>query len=108
MGKELGNGEQPQDKWGSRRGLSLGALKRGFMDHLRFSQGRIPRIATLNDEYTALAYTVKDRLLHRWILSAGASSLTLYHLLTLREFFVYKIKVLPSLSLTYVYTESHR
>jgi starch phosphorylase len=69
MGKEVGNGEDTQDLWGSRRGLALGALKRGFQDHLRYTQGRIPEIATLNDYYMALAYTVKDRLLHRWIRS---------------------------------------
>ncbi|MEW6530238.1 MAG: glycogen/starch/alpha-glucan phosphorylase [Thermodesulfobacteriota bacterium] len=69
MSEEGGNEQQTQDMWGSRRGLSLGALKRGFLDHLRYSQGRIPRIATLNDYYMALAYTVKDRLLHRWVRS---------------------------------------
>nr|WP_272913419.1 glycogen/starch/alpha-glucan phosphorylase [Desulfomonile tiedjei] len=70
MDKKVDNGQQKQDLWGSRRGLSLDALKRGFLDHLRYSQGRIPKIATLNDQYMALAYTVKDRLLHRWIRSA--------------------------------------
>ncbi len=69
MGKKSDKQEQTQDVWGSRRGLSLGALKRGFQDHLRYTQGRIPGIATLNDYYMALAYTVKDRLLHRWIRS---------------------------------------
>ena len=69
MGKEVGNEEETQDMWGSRRGLALGALKRGFQDHLRYTQGRIHEIATLNDYYMALAYTVKDRLLHRWIRS---------------------------------------
>ncbi|MGB6067953.1 MAG: glycogen/starch/alpha-glucan phosphorylase [Desulfomonilaceae bacterium] len=69
MGKDAGNREQTQDLWGSRRGLALDALKRGFLDHLRYTQGRIPRIATLNDKYMALACTVKDRLLHRWIRS---------------------------------------
>jgi glycogen phosphorylase len=69
MGKGTGNGEETHDMWGSRRGLALGALKRGFMDHLRYTQGRIPEIATLNDLYMAVAYTVKDRLLHRWIRS---------------------------------------
>jgi glycogen phosphorylase len=70
MGKKVGNEEEKQDVWGSRRGLSLGALKRGFQDHLRYTQGTIPEIATLNDNYMALSYTVKDRLLHRWIRSA--------------------------------------
>ena len=69
MGKKVGKREEKQDMWGSRRGLAPGALKRGFMDHLRYTQGTIPGIATLNDKYMALAYTVKDRLLHRWIRS---------------------------------------
>jgi glycogen phosphorylase len=69
MGKKGGKEEETQDLWGSRRGLALGALKRGFQDHLRYTQGRSPRIATLNDQYMALAYTVKDRLLHRWVRS---------------------------------------
>ena len=51
MGKKGGKQEETQDLWGSRRGLALGALKRGFQDHLRYTQGRIPRIATLNDNY---------------------------------------------------------
>ena len=70
MGKETGNSEQTKDLWGSRRGLSIDALKRGFSDHLRYSQGTIPKIASLNDNYMALAHTVKDRLLHRWVQSS--------------------------------------
>ncbi|MFH1114346.1 MAG: glycogen/starch/alpha-glucan phosphorylase [Pseudomonadota bacterium] len=69
MARKEGKQEETQELWGSRRGLELGALKRGFMEHLKFTQGRIPRIATLNDYYMALAYTVKDRLLHRWVRS---------------------------------------
>jgi glycogen phosphorylase len=69
MGNKDDRQEQAQDLWGSRRGLAIGALKRGFQDHLRYTQGRIPRIATLNDYYMALAYAVKDRLLHRWVRS---------------------------------------
>ena len=73
MGKKVGAGEEKQDMWGSRRGLAPGALKRGLMDHLRYTQGTIPEIATLNDKYMALAYTVKDRLLHRWVRSGETS-----------------------------------
>ena len=69
MGKKVGKGEEKQDMWGSRRGLAPGALKRGIVYHLRYTQGTIPEIATLNDKYMALAYTVKDRLLHRWVRS---------------------------------------
>ncbi|MBI5570832.1 MAG: glycogen/starch/alpha-glucan phosphorylase [Desulfomonile tiedjei] len=70
MAEDTSTEGQKQVAWGSRRGLSLGALKRGFIDHLRYSQGRTLRIATLNDAYMALAHTVRDRLLHRWIRSA--------------------------------------
>jgi starch phosphorylase len=67
---EKGKAGHQQDLWGSRRGLSLDALGRGFIDHLWYSQGRTLSIATLNDVYVALAYTVRDRLLHRWIRTA--------------------------------------
>ncbi len=54
---------------GKSSGTGHCALERGFEDHLRYSQGKIPAIATLNDNYMAVAYTVKDRLLHRWVRS---------------------------------------
>ncbi|MRR57840.1 MAG: glycogen/starch/alpha-glucan phosphorylase [Deltaproteobacteria bacterium] len=50
-----------------RTGSSPGAIARAFLDHLYYSQGRIPAIATRNDLYMALAYTVRDRLLAHWI-----------------------------------------
>jgi starch phosphorylase len=37
------------------------------MDNLYYVLGRIPRTATRNDWYMALAYTVRDRILHRWM-----------------------------------------
>ena len=42
MSKKVGIGEEKQDMWGSRRGFAPGALKRGLMDHLRYTQGTIP------------------------------------------------------------------
>ncbi len=36
------------------------------MDNLAYLCARFPEVATLNDKYLALAYTVRDRLLHRW------------------------------------------
>ena len=69
MAKKGGKEETPELS-GSRRGMLIGALQRGFQDHLRFTQGRIPEIATLNDIYMAIAYTVKDRLRYRWIRSS--------------------------------------
>jgi glycogen phosphorylase len=42
-------------------------LKRALADNLFYVQGKFPAIATKNDFYMALAYTVRDRQLHRWI-----------------------------------------
>jgi starch phosphorylase len=50
-----------------RTGLSVPALKRAFADNLYYVQGKFPAIATKNDLYMALAYTVRDRQLHHWI-----------------------------------------
>jgi starch phosphorylase len=50
-----------------RTGLSVETLKRAFADNLFYIQGKFPAIATLNDYYMALAYTVRDRLLQRWL-----------------------------------------
>ncbi len=50
-----------------RTGLSVEAFKRAFLDNLYYVQARFPVVATQNDIYMALAYTVRDRLLQRWI-----------------------------------------
>ncbi|MBF8295969.1 MAG: glycogen/starch/alpha-glucan phosphorylase [Bacteroidetes bacterium] len=50
-----------------RTALTPGAVKRAIMDNLYLIQGRVPRTATRNDWYMALAYTVRDRILHRWM-----------------------------------------
>jgi glycogen phosphorylase len=50
-----------------RTGLSISVLKRACADNLFYIQGKFPAIATKNDLYMALAYTARDRLLHRWI-----------------------------------------
>ena len=51
---------------------SVEGLKRGFLDNLLYVQGKFPRLATRNDYYLALAYTVRDALLQRWISTAAA------------------------------------
>lgn len=53
-----------------RTGLNVETLKRAFLDNLYYQQGKFPAIATPNDYYMALAYTVRDRLLQRWLSSA--------------------------------------
>jgi starch phosphorylase len=50
-----------------RTGLSVGALAQSFLDNLLFVQGRCRERATVNDLYMALAHTVRDRLVERWI-----------------------------------------
>ncbi|MBD2432595.1 MULTISPECIES: glycogen/starch/alpha-glucan phosphorylase [Fischerella] len=50
-----------------RTGLGIETLRRAMADNLFYIQGKYPEIATKNDFYMALAYTVRDRLLKRWI-----------------------------------------
>ncbi|RZL90801.1 MAG: glycogen/starch/alpha-glucan phosphorylase [Variovorax sp.] len=51
----------------ARRGLDADALQRDVIDNLVCLQARYPAIATPHDWYMALAYTVRDRLLARWV-----------------------------------------
>jgi starch phosphorylase len=50
-----------------RTGLTVEILKRALAENLFYAQGKFPAIATKNDFYMALAYTLRDRQLHRWI-----------------------------------------
>ena len=50
-----------------RTGLGITALQKAIVDNLYLIQGRIPKTATRNDWYMAVAYTVRDRILHRWM-----------------------------------------
>jgi starch phosphorylase len=47
--------------------MSVEALAHSFLDNLFFVQGRSLERATINDLYMALAHTVRDRLVERWI-----------------------------------------
>ncbi|MDE2262952.1 MAG: glycogen/starch/alpha-glucan phosphorylase [Gammaproteobacteria bacterium] len=47
--------------------LSREAIKRAFLDNLFCVQGKTPALATRHDYYMALAYTVRDRMMQRWI-----------------------------------------
>ena len=51
----------------ARTGTSLDALSRAIIDNLKYVQGRHPAMATRNDWYMALAYTVRDRILDDWV-----------------------------------------
>lgn len=50
-----------------RTGLSVETLRRAIADNLFYIQGKFPAIATKSDIYMAVAYTVRDRLLQRWL-----------------------------------------
>jgi starch phosphorylase len=52
---------------GQRTALGVEALAQSFLDNLFFVQGRSLERATVNDLYMALAHTVRDRLVERWI-----------------------------------------
>ena len=51
----------------TRTGLSVEALKSAIADHLRFSVGRLPALASTLDYYLALALAVRDRMQYHWI-----------------------------------------
>src|SRR5947209_20215696 len=53
-----------------RTGLEVPEIKRDLIDNLFYLLGKFPEVATSNDWYLATAYTVRDRLLNRWVQSA--------------------------------------
>ena len=55
------------EKENIRTGTSPDTLAQALLDNLYYAQGRLPELATRNDWYMALAYTVRDRLLHNWV-----------------------------------------
>jgi glycogen phosphorylase len=55
----------------SRTGLGVDILKRSFLDNLFYVLGKFPGLSSQNDYYQALAYTVRDRMLQRWINTAA-------------------------------------
>ena len=59
--------QKPPAKESIRTGTSSETLAQALLDNLYYVQGRPPELATRNDWYMALAYTVRDRLLHNWV-----------------------------------------
>src|SRR5712691_6251244 len=53
-----------------RTGLEVHEIKRDLIDNLFYVLREFPEVATPNDWYLATAYTVRDRLLNRWVQSA--------------------------------------
>ncbi len=48
-------------------GLTVESLKRAFVDSLKYERGRFPALATKLDFYWAVASSIRDRLLERWV-----------------------------------------
>jgi glycogen phosphorylase len=55
-----------------RTGLSAEAIAEALIDNLHYVQAKAPQHATRNDWYMALAYTVRDRMLDRYIATVEA------------------------------------
>ncbi len=53
-------------------GLDADSLRRDVVAKLYFELAKFPAVATRNDAYLALAFAVRDRVLHRWVRSADA------------------------------------
>jgi glycogen phosphorylase len=55
-----------------RTGLGVEAIAEALIDNLHYLQAKPPRYATRNDWYMALAYTIRDRMLDRYIKTVEA------------------------------------
>ena len=67
MPENVGIPSQAGLQKGQRTALDVEALAQSFLDNLFFVQGRSVERSTVNDLYMALAHTVRDRLVERWI-----------------------------------------
>jgi len=73
-----------------RTGTSKDTIKKAFLENLFYVQGRSLQNASNNDLYMALAFTVRDRLLHRWV-----NSLSQYLLEDVKVVFYLSAEYLP-------------
>ena len=64
---QLGSMAQMGSIKAQKTAMSADALAHSFLDNLFFVQGRSLERATINDLYMALAHTVRDRIVERWI-----------------------------------------
>jgi starch phosphorylase len=59
-----------------RTGTTVPVLKRALLENLFYVVGKWPDAATDKDHFMALAYTVRDRILARWLTTKEDSSST--------------------------------
>ena len=50
-----------------RTGIKPEEIKQAILDHLHFTVGRSPGLATQNDWYMSVAYSLRDRMMEDWI-----------------------------------------
>ena len=55
----------------NRTGTSVPALKQAILENLFYVMAKRPEAATDMDHFMALAYTVRDRILARWLTTTG-------------------------------------
>ncbi|UCG17100.1 MAG: glycogen/starch/alpha-glucan phosphorylase [Phycisphaerales bacterium] len=56
----------------ARKGLNVESLRESIINHIAFTQGKVPGYATQHDRYVAVAMAVRDRLIDRWIATRKA------------------------------------
>lgn len=66
------NAKKSDQQERTRTGMGQEALKRAFLDNLFYVQARFRDVAEPHDLFKAAAYTVRDRMLERWIKTAQA------------------------------------
>ena len=59
--------ERARDLPNPRTATDVESLRRSFLDHLQFSRGKDEHSATPLDRFFALAHSVRDRMMRRWI-----------------------------------------
>jgi len=69
LGPEARLLQRARDLPSVRTATDMDALRRAYADHLQFTQGKDEHSATAHDRYQAVANSVRDRLMRRWILT---------------------------------------
>ena len=67
---EAGMTTRPRVVENDRTGVGVETLRRAIQDNLFYRCGNVPVLATRADYYLAVAYTVRDRLMQRWLSTA--------------------------------------
>lgn len=62
----------PEKSRDSRLGTDSDSLRRSYIQHIAFTQAKVPDYATKNDRYMALGMAVRDRMIDRWLATRNA------------------------------------